>query len=363
LLYSPRAERDLSQALIYMRTRRLIPFLLLVLVAATALVACGSAKQKEVPAGAIAIVGDQPITVTQFDYLMTQTKAQYAATKNTASPKTFPAVGSKDYQTLKDQAIAYLVEQAAIIQKATEMGIKVTDAQVNTKLKQAIKKQFGGSQKKYQAALVSAHLTEQEVKTSIRDKLINDAAYAALLKSVTVSPSEAKSYYNAHKSSYELGASRSASHILLKTKAKADSVYQQLKAGANFAKLAKKYSIDTNSKASGGKLGVMEQKKLVKPFAAVLFSKLKTGTFSKPVKTSFGWHIILPTGPIVKAHMQSFSKVEATIQGTLLTAAQSKAVTEWVTKANKFAADNTSYATSYKPTTTTSSSTVGTTTT
>ena len=107
----------------------------------------------------------------------------------------------------------------------------------------------------------------------------------------------------------------------------------------------------------------MEQKKLVKPFADVLFGKLETGSFSKPVKTSFGWHIILPTGAIVKAHLQSFNEVEATIQGTLLSAAQSKAVTEWVTKANKFTADNTTYATSYKPTTTTSSSTVATTTT
>jgi foldase protein PrsA len=329
-----------------------------VLVAATALVACGSAKQKDVPAGDIAMVGDQPITIAQFDSIMARAKAEYQA-KKTA----FPAVGSKSYQTIKDQVITSLVQHSAIIQKATKMGIKVSDAQVNANLKQAITKQFGGSQTKYQAALVSAHLTEQEVKTSIRDKLINDAAYAALLKSVTVSPSEAKKYYNAHKSSYELGASRSVSHILLKTKAKADSVYQQLKAGANFAKLAKKYSIDTNSKASGGKLGVIEQKKLVKPFADVLFGTLKTSSFSKPVKTSFGWHIILPTGPIVKAHLQSFSEVEATIQGTLLSAAQSKAVTEWVTKANKFAADNTTYATSYKPTTTTSSSTVGTTTT
>ena len=328
------------------------------LVAATALVACGSAKQTDVPAGDIAMVGDQPVTVAQFNSLIARAKAEYQA-KKTA----FPAVGSKSYQAIKDQLVTYLVQRSAILQKATKMGIKVTDAQVNAALKQAIAQQFGGSQKKYQAALASAHLTEQDVKTGIRDKLVNDAAHAALLKSVTVSPSDAKNYYNSHKSSYELGASRSVSHILLKTKAKADSVYQQLKAGANFAKLAKKYSIDTNSKVSGGKLGVMEQKKLVKPFADVLFGKLKTGSFSKPVKTSFGWHIILPTGPIVKAHLQSFSEVEATIQGTLLTAAQNEAVTEWVTKAYKFAADNTTYAASYKPTTTTSSSTVATTTT
>lgn len=345
------------QALICMRTRRLIPSLFLALVVATSLAACGSAKQKAVPAGSIAIVGDQPIAVAAFDSLMAQAKTEYQA-KGTA----FPAVGSKDFEALKERAVAYLVTTSARIQQATKMGVKVTEAEVNSSLNQAIAKQFGGSQQKYQAELKKVHATEAQVRERIRNNLIDQAAYASLIKGVTVSEGEIKTYYNAHKSSYELGTSRSVSHILVKTKARADSIYQQLKAGADFAKLAKKYSID-GTKAVGGKLGVMEQKSLVKPFADVLFGNLKTGTFSKPVKTSFGWHIILPTGPIVKAHLQSLKDVSAKIRETLLAPKQNEAVTNWVKKAEKFATDNTSYAANYKPTTTTSSSTVGTTTT
>lgn len=364
MLYSPRAEHDVLQALIYMRTRRLILSLVLALVAATALVACGSAKQKEVPAGDIAIVGDQSITVAQFDSLMAQAEAQYKAAKKTdAAAPDFPAVGSKSYQTLKDKAVAYLVSRSARTQQATKMGVKVTDAEVNASLAQVVTSQFGGSQKKFQAELVKENLTEQQVKARVRENLIDQAAYAALTKNATVSEGAIKDYYNAHKSSYEIGTSRSVSHILLKTKAKAESIYQQLKSGADFAKLAKKYSVDASTKASDGKLGVMEQKKLVKPFADVLFGKLKTNTFSTPVHTSFGWHIILPTGPIVKAHLQSLKEVSTTIRQTLLSSEQSKAVTAWVKKAEKFAADNASYAANYKPTTTTSSATVSTTTT
>ena len=357
MLYSPRAERDVLQAHIYMRTRRLTLSLLLALVAATALVACGSTK-REVPAGAVAVVGNQTITTAQFDSLMAQAEAQYKAAK-----KTFPAVGSKSYQDLKDKAVAYLVRRSAIIQQATKMGVKVTDAQVNSSRAQLVKSQFKGSQQKLQAELAKEKLTEQQLRQRLRENLIDQGAYTSLTKSVTVSDSAIKNYYNAHKSSYQIGTSRSVSHILVKTKAKAESIYQQLKAGADFAKLAKKDSIDTSTKASGGKLGVMERKKLVKAFADVLFGPLKTGTFSTPVKTQYGWHIILPTGPIVKAHLQPLKAVSATIRQTLLSSAQSKAVTDWVAKATKFAADNTSYAASYKPTTTTSSSTVATTTT
>ncbi len=343
-----------------MRIRRLIPSLLLALVAATALVACGSAKQKEVPAGAIAIVGDQTITVSQFNSLMAQAKDQYAQAK---PPQKFPAVGSKDYQTLKDKAVAYLVQRSAVAQQAAKMGTKVSDAEIQKNLTQVITQQFGGSQKKFEAELAKLHLTEQQVRERIHDNLLDQAAYTALTKSISIPQSEIKDYYNAHKSSYEVGTSREVSHILVKTKAKADSIYQQLEAGADFAKLAKKYSTDTASKANGGKLGAMEEKKLVKPFAKVLFGKLKTGTFSQPVHTSFGWHIILPTGPVVKAHLRPLSEVSTTIRQTLLTTKQNAVYTAWVDKADKFAADNTSYAPNYKPTTTTSSSTVGTTTT
>jgi parvulin-like peptidyl-prolyl isomerase len=341
-----------------MRTRRIILTLFLALAAVTALVACGSVKQKEVPAGAIAIVGDQSISVADFDFLMSQLKLQYQASK-----RSFPAVGSKSYQTLKDEVVASLVQRSAIIQQDLRMGIKVSDAQVSQNLAQVIKTSFGGSQKKFQTELKKEHLTEQQVRARIRENLIDEAAHTALIKNVKVSSGEIKDYYNAHKSSYQKSESRAVSHILLKTKAKADSVYRQLKAGADFAKLARKSSIDTNTKASGGDLGSLEKKSLVKSFADVLFGKLKTGSFSKPVETTYGWHIIMPTGPIVKAHQQTLKEASATIQSTLLSSAQNKAISDWVAKADKFAADHTSYAESYKPTTTTSSSTVATTTT
>ncbi len=358
MLYSRRAERDLLQALICMRTRRLVISLLLAFVAVSTLAACGGTKKREVPANDIAVVGDQPISIADFNTLMAQAKAQYQASR-----QAYPAVGSKGYQTLKDQAVAYLVKRSAVVQQAVKEGFKATDAEINAKLASVIKTNFSGSKQKLEASLKKEHLTDQQLRARLSENIIDQAAYAALIKNVTVSSSAIKDYYNAHKSSYQKGVSRSVSHILLKTKAKADLVYQQLKAGANFAQLAKKDSIDANSKAKGGVLGILEQKSLIKPFADVLFGKLKTGSFSKPVHTTYGWHIIMPTGPIEKAHLQTLSEASDTIRQTLLTTADNTAVTDWIAKADKSAADNTSYATDYKPTTTTSSSTVATTTT
>ncbi len=97
-----------------------------------------------------------------------------------------------------------------------------------------------------------------------------------------------------------------ASHILIKikkvngkldtasAKARADSVYQKLKAGEDFAKLAKEYSDDKGSAVKGGDLGFFQRRMMVKPFDEAAFN-LNKGEFSKPVETKFGFHIIKVT--------------------------------------------------------------------
>ena len=337
-----------------MRTRRTIALLALAVVAVAVLAACGSKSKRSVPSNAIAVVGSEVILRSQFDGLITQSKAQYAQAK-----KTFPAIGSSGYETIKNGIVNYLVESAAIDQQAANMGVEVTSAEVNASLQQAITQQFKGDKAKYQAELKKEHLTEQQLLEGFRQQLISQKVQAQLTQNVTVPKSEIKKYYDAHKSSYKVGESRAASHILVKTKALADSIYAQLKAGANFATLAKKYSLDS-SKSNGGSLGVTQKAQLVPTFANVLFA-LKTGTYSKPVKTIYGWHIILATGAIKPAHTQSLSEASTTIEQTLLSDKQKKAVTDWVTAARKYATNNTSYATGFAPPKT-NTSTVATTT-
>jgi peptidyl-prolyl cis-trans isomerase D len=92
-----------------------------------------------------------------------------------------------------------------------------------------------------------------------------------------------------------------ASHILIRTgsdekaaKAKADDVYSQLQKGGNFAELAKKYSEDPGSAANGGDAGWGSKGSWVKEFEEAAFSG-KAGVIQKPVKSSFGYHIIKVT--------------------------------------------------------------------
>lgn len=92
-----------------------------------------------------------------------------------------------------------------------------------------------------------------------------------------------------------------ASHILIRTgaddkaaKAKADDIYSQLQKGGNFAELAKKYSEDPGSAANGGDAGWGSKGSWVKEFEEAAFSG-KIGVVQKPVKSSFGYHIVKVT--------------------------------------------------------------------
>ncbi len=90
-----------------------------------------------------------------------------------------------------------------------------------------------------------------------------------------------------------------ARHILVKTEAEAASIIKQLDSGADFAVLAKKYSTDSGA-ASGGDLGWFTKGDMVPAFSAAAFA-LKPGQYTKtPVKTEFGWHVILVTERRVK---------------------------------------------------------------
>lgn len=82
-----------------------------------------------------------------------------------------------------------------------------------------------------------------------------------------------------------------ALHILVAKKEEADDIVAKLKAGGDFAALAKEKSTDTGSGAQGGDLGYFAKGQMVKPFEDAAWA-LKKDEVSAPVQSQFGWHVI-----------------------------------------------------------------------
>jgi len=84
----------------------------------------------------------------------------------------------------------------------------------------------------------------------------------------------------------------SARHILLADEDAAKAVIEELDGGGDFASLAKKRSTGPSG-SNGGDLGYFTKEQMVAPFAEAAFA-LAPGEYTKlPVKTQFGWHVIM----------------------------------------------------------------------
>ena len=81
-----------------------------------------------------------------------------------------------------------------------------------------------------------------------------------------------------------------ASHILVKTEDEAKKLLEEIKNGADFAKLASEHSMCPSGR-DGGDLRFFGRGMMVKPFEDAAFA-LKKGEVSEPVETQFGWHLI-----------------------------------------------------------------------
>ncbi len=96
-----------------------------------------------------------------------------------------------------------------------------------------------------------------------------------------------------HKGKVPSGRVR-ASHILVDKLKLAQEIREDLYDGADFGKLAQKYSTCSSSK-KGGDLGIFGRGDMVPEFERAVY-KLKVGEISDPIKTQFGYHIIKRTG-------------------------------------------------------------------
>jgi parvulin-like peptidyl-prolyl isomerase len=340
-----------------MKTLRFLPLPLLL--ALGLLVAGCGGSSKNVPQNAVAVVGSDTITKAQYNDLLASAKATYKA-RNT----TFPKVGTSAYKSLSDQAVTYLVQESELEQKAKDLGVAVTDKDVQTRLDSLKQQYFQGDQKKYQAQLKSQGLTEAQLKQDLRAQILSEKLYDKVTADVKVTDKQVSAYYAAHQSTYHTPKTRQVAHILVSSKAKAQDVESQLQNGADFAKLAKQFSTDTSSKANGGKLCVAHGSSTsdgscistVPPFDKAAFS-LKTGEISQPVHSTYGWHVIKALAAVKPAHTTPLKQVKEQIRQSLLSTAKTKKMTTWVDQLKKDYASKVSYQAGYTPAATTTATT------
>lgn len=197
-----------------------------------------------------------------------------------------------------DQLIAYRL----LAQESASRKVAIPDADVDARIAQ-IRSQFP-SEQQFTQTLAQRKLTLEGLRVDIREGMqIDHMIDAEVATRTSVTPEQVNDFYTKNPSEFQQAERVRASHILIRVpeggdaaakeqaRTRAAEILKEVKAGRDFAALAKEHSQDPGSAPSGGELGAFERGQMVGPFEEAAFS-LPAGQTSELVETQFGFHII-----------------------------------------------------------------------
>lgn len=214
----------------------------------------------------------------------------------------------KYYDEIKEDHIAELVDM--IDHQLFDEKYKTTDAEnkyVDEKINELKKQYANGDDKQFEQILPTYFGVDniKELRTQYALEYKREQAVQDYLED-KLTDGEINSYYKNY-----ISGDVKASHILISSKVndkasdtekkkaekdakkKAEDIIKQLDKGADFATLAKKYSDDTATKSKGGDLGYFDVNDMEETFANACRDLKKNEYTKEPIKTSYGYHIII----------------------------------------------------------------------
>jgi len=250
-----------------------------------------------------AIVGDQ--TVLWSDVIT-------AINQRRASGLQLPP-DSAGQAALAKTVLGELVDEEILVQKAKEMKLEVTDADITAGVDKQIRQaraQFP-SDDAYRSELRKAGLgTPEEYRKGLieqyRRQNLQQKAFAELRKQakpVNVTDEEVTAAFERSRADLQkrpatvsfrqiIVAPHASAAAKAKAKARADSLLVEIRKGGDFEQIAKRESMDPGTKQLGGDLGWNRRGSgLVPEFEAMMFA-LRPGEISPVIETAFGYHII-----------------------------------------------------------------------
>lgn len=228
-------------------------------------------------------------------------------------------------EQMRDSVVDMLIEKQLINETLKAKKIEVKDADVDARFDEMVQefvKESGKKAEEVDAELAKMGVSRTNIKEQIRLQTGIEKLFEADPSYKAVSDEDAKKFYDESPQNFQHPEQVQASHILIKVeqtadeaakkaaKAKCEDLLKKVKAGGDFAALAKENS-DCPSKDKGGDLGMFEKGKMVKPFEEAAFA-MKVGDVSDIVETQFGYHIIKLTNK-QEAKTDSFADVKPKI--------------------------------------------------
>jgi peptidyl-prolyl cis-trans isomerase C len=245
----------------------------------------------------VAIVNGKDIPKDEYDREISRIKNQVSAQGG--------EIADAEMAEIKKQVMENLIGMELLYQNSLEKGVTADQASIDNEWARVTSRYPDKNDLK--KALDDLHVTEEIIKAQIKKGLtVNKFIEQNFVDKTVIPESEAKAFYDNNTERFNKPESVRASHILIKVEPAADDakkkaaraeiekIQARVKAGEDFAAVAKETSQDTGSGARGGDLGLFTRGQMVKPFEDAAFA-LTPGAVSDIVESDFGYHIIKVT--------------------------------------------------------------------
>jgi foldase protein PrsA len=228
---------------------------------------------------------------------------------------------SQDIEGATRQALEGLIQFQLVLDGARKAGITIDESDVDARMEQ-LKQQVAAQGQNYQELLETRQLSENILRDQQRVQLAVDLL---AVKLVPYSPdSVLQATLDKRKDDFLEVHVR---HVLVKDKQTADQVRQELIDSGDWSTVARRRSIDTQSKNKAGDLGFNAKGATVKEFETAEFALAAQGNckgrtsgscsspVSQPVKTQYGFHVLQVVGVRLPALDNELrSKLEPTVK-------------------------------------------------
>lgn len=297
--------------MLYPRQLR-IPLVLLGAFLALALAACGPGGN---PTVAASVNGDDIlVSVIEHRYATIAENPEFAGQVEADEDGSFAA-------QVQASLLTGMIESEIVRQGAEDLGIEVTDADVEARIEELVE-ELGG-QEAFDGVVEQAGLSEDDVVEQIRELVYRERLQDRLFEDVQVTDDDVEEYYEANREArYERAAAR---HILVETEDEALDAIERLEAGTDFAEVAQDVSLDPGSAEQGGSLGEFGRGQMVGPFDEAVFTS-EVGEIVGPVETDFGFHVIEVTERV----SESYEDVADDIREELNQERRGRVIQEWI---------------------------------
>jgi parvulin-like peptidyl-prolyl isomerase len=218
--------------------------------------------------GLAALVNDQPITTADYQKQVAQVEAFF--TQEGLDVES--AEGRERLAQARRQVLEQMIDQELIRQAAAEMGVSISQAQLQSSIQEIIDQ--SGGQEEFEQSLQAMGTTYEDFQQMLLDQLLSEAVYGAVTASISTTAEQVH-----------------ARHILVSTRERAEEVLTRLQAGEDFAYLAREYSEDISSRETGGDVGFFPRGVMPPEVEEVAFTA-EIGEVSGVVESQFGFHVI-----------------------------------------------------------------------